>query len=149
MDGLLRQLPQGIRIASATDIPWIIDLCLGIYPPGYFDPQAAWEWLARMIVSRKFLVLCGRKSWLCVTITSPDYQPTIKEGAFLPVAGHAGKELFIMTKIAVQWCFDQGAHKVYFGAVTGRDLGPLARYVGAVPVSPTYEVTRDVFQANR
>ena len=149
MDGRFRELPPGIRVATAADIPWIIDLSLAVYPPGYFDAQAGWEWVARMVTSPKVLVLCGRKSWLAVTVTAPEYQPKNKEGSFLPIAGRASKELFAMTDIAVEWCFRQGAGKVYFGAVTGQDLGPLARHVGGVPVSPTYEVTRDVFQASR
>ena len=64
----------------------------------------------------------------------------IPSGRFLAVAGRASKELFHMAEIAAEWFRSKGAKAIYLGTITGVDLGPIARYLGARQNSPSYVV---------
>lgn len=43
-----------------------------------------------------------------------------------------------MNRRAIDWARERGASKFYWVAITGVDLGPLARAFGGKPVSPSY-----------
>lgn len=82
----------------------------------------------------------GERAWLNVGLSSLPWQPTTKEARFLPIAsqGRGMVELVRMTELAIDWAREKGASRFYFAAMTGIDLGPLAKRFGARPVSPSY-----------
>lgn len=118
------------------------ETCARAYPPGYYDPVASEVGVRRFLASSDALLLRGNVSWLGVSVGGPWWNPKEREARFLPIvsAGQATFELLKMVKMAMDWARERGAKRFYFVAVTGVDLGPLARRFGGVPVSPSYVV---------
>ena len=130
-----------IRRVTEEDIPWLHALCASAYPPGYYDPIASEQWLRLLLCTPSVLLLRGSSAWLNGAVSSLPWQPATREARLLPVASNSPRaawELVKMTGMAIDWAREKGASKFYFAAVTGVDLGPLARRFGAKPVSPSY-----------
>lgn len=133
---------SAIRRVTEEDIPWLHELCRQAYPAGYYDPIASERWVRGLMKQPStVLLLRGSLAWLCTNVAAPPWDSKKLEARLLPVASSSPKaawELAKMTKQAIDWAREQGASKFYFAAMTGVDLGPLARRFGAVPVSPSY-----------
>lgn len=129
-----------IRCASPADIPWMLELCRTAYPRGYYDYTATEGWFNALMQQPNVLLLRGERSWLGVAVASLPWKPTQWEARFLPIvsSGKAAWELVGMTDRAIVWARRKGAQHLYFSALTGVDLGPLARRFGAVDAAPSY-----------
>lgn len=116
------------------------EICQAAYPEGYYDPAASESWIRRTSRIPDSLLLRGEASWLGVTLARPWWNPMELEARFLPIVSTKGSgfELVKMNRMAIDWARERGAKRFYWVAVTGVDLGPLARRFGAVPVSPSY-----------
>jgi len=129
-----------LRRVTEGDIPWLHQLCAAAYPSGYYDPVASEAWVRALMRAPNVFLMRGERAWLNAEVSPLPWQPTIKVARLLPVAsqGRGMIELVKLTEAAIDWAREKGASKFYFAAVTGTDLGPLARRFGAVPVSPSY-----------
>ena len=129
-----------VRVVTPDDIPWLHAVCAAAYQRGHYEPDAAEIWVRAMIASPAYLVLRGRKAWMAATVSGLPYAPKYLVGRIVAVAGKASKELFAMADIVAAWFRRMGAKAIYLGTITGVDLGPIARRLGAKPNSPSYVV---------
>lgn len=126
----------------------MMDVAKAAYLPGTYDDEAGRKYWAAIIDSQTCLLLRGDKAVMGFAIVSMPYLPAYKFAATLPICslGNAGRELLQMTKQGLEWAKTQGAAHMDFSAVTGKDLGALARRFGGVPISPSYRVPLCVIQ---
>lgn len=132
------------RRATRADFPWMKLVATICYSGEYYQEAYGDPWLLALMEAPNCLVLRGVESWMAI-----EMYPRAGSGArmarFQMIAsiGHgfgAGVEMVEMTKRCVAWAKEQGAYAIFWEAVTGVDLGPLARAVGAEPVSPAYQL---------
>lgn len=134
-----------IRPATDEDLDWLMNVAGTAYPAGTYDQQAGRNYWRQIINSPVCHMYRGERSAMAAMLVSMPYAPAQKFATLLPVMslGNAGAELMIMTRILLDWAKEQGASRFDFSAITGVDLGPLARRFGGVPVSPAYTVRFD------
>jgi len=135
-----------IRKATIDDIDWMMLVAAAAkYPKGTYEKKACRKYLESIIGNKNCLLLRGEKAVMGAAVISYPYAPSIKFGITLPIAsmGNSGSELLKMTKQILQWAKDGGATHFDFAAVTGVDLGPLAKRFNGVPISPSYVVRFD------
>jgi hypothetical protein len=131
-----------IRPATIEDMDWLMSVAATAYPEGTYEEGAGRAYWKAIIESGKCLLLRGEKAAMGAMIVQMPYAPTVRFATLLPVmsSGNAGMELMKMTRKLVDWAKLQGAERLDFSALTGVDLGPLAKRFGGVPVSPAYTV---------
>ena len=134
-----------IRKATLADIDWMMSVAAVAYPNGTYEEEAGRKYYELMMNNKNCLILRGEKAVLGAAIVSMPYAPSIKFGTTLPIAslGNSGLELLKMTKQILEWAKDKGATHFNFAAITGVDLGPLAKRFNGVPISPSYVVRFD------
>lgn len=118
----------------------MLELALRAYPPGYFEPEPSWKWMTGIVANPAYLVLRGEKAWMGAQLTAFPYAPSVRIATSLPIVSpdHAPRELLQMSGKLVAWARASGARRFFWTAVTGVDLGPLARRSGAKAMAPHY-----------
>lgn len=118
----------------------MLALALRAYPPAYFEPEPAWVWMGQVIQNPAYHVLRGERAWMGAQVHPLPYAPSTKVATTLPIVSpdHAPRELIQMGDILVTWARASGARRFFWTAVTGVDLGPLARRSGAKAMAPHY-----------
>ncbi|CAB4135440.1 hypothetical protein UFOVP1078_15 [uncultured Caudovirales phage] len=134
-----------IRKATIDDIDWMMSVAAVAYPNGTYEEEAGRKYWESIMGNKNCLLLRGEKVVMGAAVISSPYAPNIKFGITLPIAslGNSGSELLKMTKQILQWAKDSGAIHFNFAAITGVDLGPLAKRFNGVPISPSYVVRFD------
>jgi hypothetical protein len=134
-----------IRKATIDDVDWMMSVAAAAYPNGTYEEEAGRKYWESIMGNKDCLLLRGEKVVMGAAIVSMPYAPSIKFAITLPIAslGNSGSELLKMTKQILAWAKDKGATHFNFAAITGVDLGPLAKRFNGVPVSPSYVVRFD------
>jgi len=131
-----------IRKATIDDVDWMLSIAATAYPKDTFEEAAGRNYLTAIVNSDRCLLLRGEKSFMGGAVVSIPYAPSVKYGTTLPIAssGNAASEILKMTKQILEWAKDKGVAYFNFDALTGVDLGPLAKRFNGLPISPTYSV---------
>lgn len=131
-----------IRQATLEDIDWIMTVAKRAYVDGTFDDEACRKYWKSIIESPYCLLLRGEKAVMGFAVVGIPYLPSFKVAITLPICslGGGARELFQMTAMGIDWAKSMGAKHCDFAAVTGKDLGALARHFGGKPISPAYRV---------
>lgn len=134
---------SALRVWKATrdDFPWMKQVARACYSQELYVEEYGDPWLLAMLDHPHTLVVRSEHAWMAI-------EGYLRAGSGTPMArfqmiasdGDAGIELRALTRICVEWAKRSGAKGVFWQAVTGIDLGPLARSVGAEPISPSYQL---------
>mgnify|MGYP001549724377 CR=1 FL=1 len=129
-----------IRPLTEADFPWCHDLCRRAYPMGYYDPRSAQNWFTGLLKSPGVCALRGEKAFAIAAVQERPWNPARSDAFLLPVVAPDGSgfELYRIMRELVRWARAAGAEEFHFDAITGVDFGPIARRLGASPVSPNY-----------
>ena len=130
--------------ATAADFPRMKEIARACYSRELYEEEYGDPWLLAMMDSPMCLVLCSERAFMAVEIyrragsgaSMARFQMVASTGRDFA----SGAELSDMTRKCVEWAKGCGATGVFWQAVTGVDLGPLARSVGAQPISPSYHL---------
>lgn len=131
-----------IRKTTVNDVDWLMSVCEIAYADGTFDEADCRRYWASIIQNEDCLVMRGERAAMGFAVIGLPYYQAFKIGVTLPICslGGGARELFKMTEKGISWAKDRGAHYCDFAAVTGKDLGTLARHFGGKPISPAYRV---------
>jgi hypothetical protein len=134
---------SGLRIwkASREDFPWMKQVARACYSEEFYVEKYGDPWLLALLEHSRALVVRSDHAWMAI-------EGYLRAGSGAPMArfqmvaseGESGLELRALTRLCVEWAKRSGAKGIFWEAVTGIDLGPLARSVGAEPVSPSYHL---------
>lgn len=126
-----------IRPCELHDIPWLLDLATGAYPPGTFDAIPTERWLSSLIAAHGFesLTARGEHGAGFATIFRPPWKPSELCCDIIHVFGdgHGGMEPVRVVAFLRDQAFERGCAKVYFGS-SFDNVGPIARRLGARPL---------------
>lgn len=131
-----------IRNATEQDLDWLMFVAKHAYENGTYDEEAGKNYWKQIMSNPSCKLLRGDKAAMGAIIVSMPYAPSKKFAALLPVMslGNSASELMKMTRMLIEWAKNEGASRFDFSAITGVDLGPLAKRFGGVPISPAYTV---------
>ena len=130
--------------ATAADFPRMKEIARACYSRELYEEEYGDPWLLAMMDSPRCLVLCSERAFVAIEgyrrAGSGAAMARFQMVASIGKDFAAGAELANMTRRCVEWAKQCGAADVFWEAVTGVDLGPLARSVGAKPISPAYHL---------
>jgi hypothetical protein len=129
------------------DIDFLMDVAEVRYGPKDFDRPQARAWMAARMNSDIMAFFRGEHSGGCCHLSKHYMNPT-KYQCFLTVlASKPSKSLsmepFRICEAMVEWAREKGATKFWFSDITGHDLAPMVRHLGARVAGQTYVVDLD------
>lgn len=131
-----------IRRLTWEDREWAQELCRLGYPQDYFNPEASENWLRPLLDHSSVLALRSDKAIWITALTRYPFNPALRYAMTFAIVS-VGENPFTLVKMArqsVEWAKAQGAVDYIFETMTGVDLGPIARRLGAKPASPAYKL---------
>lgn len=130
--------------ATSADFPRMKEIARACYSRELYEEEYGDPWLRAMMEAPNCLVLCSDRAFVAIeAYKRAGSGATMARFQMIASVGKdfsAGRELTRMTQECVKWAKQCGAAGVFWQAVTGVDLGPLARSAGAQPTSPSYHL---------
>ena len=117
------------------------------YGPKDFDRPGVRAWLIERMDHPEIGFFRGKHSAGACHLGKRYMAPTHWQAYLTVIASIPSKTLsmepFRICEAMVDWAIDKGATKFWFSDITGHDLGPLARHLGARDAGRNYVVDLD------
>jgi hypothetical protein len=137
-----------IRRCTLDDVDFLLQVAEHRYGPADFDRKAVKAWLIERIPQDSIIAFFrGRHSAGCCHVGVRYMAPTHLQCYLTVIASIPQKSLsmepFRILEHMVDWARSKGATKFWFSDITGNDLAPFVRHLGAREAGRNYVVDLD------